>query len=54
MESDFRNIPIILFSANNDVEKIAREVKADGFLKKPFDINKMTAVIEEHLSSEGR
>ena len=50
-EPDYRNIPIILFSANNDIEKIAEQVKADGFLKKPFDIKKMTAIIEEHLPS---
>ena len=32
------HIPVILFSANDQIEKISKRVNANGFLKKPFDI----------------
>ncbi len=40
-----RHIPVILFSANNDIEKIASEAKADYYLKKPFDISALSEMI---------
>jgi len=43
-----KNIPIVIFSANNDIEKVALDAGADGFLKKPFDINALEKVIEVH------
>lgn len=42
-------IPIILISANNEVEKIARNVGADDFLAKPFDLDDVIKKIEYHL-----
>lgn len=47
----FEHIPIILFSANNDIEKIARQLNAEGFFKKPFEIKKIVEMLEEHLPS---
>ena len=35
----FRDIPIVLVSARRDLEKIAREVGANDFLAKPFEMN---------------
>jgi DNA-binding response OmpR family regulator len=46
-----KNIPIIIFSAANGIEKIAEECLADGFIKKPFDIDYLYQVIEDHLYS---
>lgn len=43
------HIPVILFSANDDIEKISSKVKASGYLKKPFDISKFMQTIEQHL-----
>src|SRR6266702_4107992 len=34
-----RTIPIIIISANNETEKIAKGAGADDFLLKPFDID---------------
>lgn len=34
-----KNMPIILVSANNNTEKIAKECGADDFLSKPFEIS---------------
>lgn len=47
------NIPILLLSGNPNIEVIAGKTGADGFIKKPFDINQLTATIEAHLVSRG-
>lgn len=44
-----KDIPIILFSANRDVEKIAVESGADDFIVKPFNFNVLKAKIQKHL-----
>jgi CheY-like chemotaxis protein len=41
-----RYIPIIFFSASNNVEAYAKEATADYFLQKPFDISELENVIE--------
>ena len=45
-----RQIPVILFSANVEINSIADRTKANGFLKKPFDINTLLYTIESSLS----
>ncbi len=45
------HIPIILFSAVTDIEKISKRVKATAILKKPFDIGSLIATVKEHTSS---
>lgn len=42
---NFRNIPIVYFSANNDVKSLAQQAGADTFLAKPFDIDELERVI---------
>lgn len=44
-----KNIPVIYFSANNDVESLAQLAGADGFLSKPFDIQELEDIISKHL-----
>ncbi|WP_285060598.1 response regulator [Pedobacter ginsengisoli] len=44
-----KNIPVIYFSANNDVESLAQQAGADGFLSKPFDIQELENIISKHL-----
>jgi two-component system cell cycle response regulator DivK len=44
-----KNIPVIYFSANNDVESLAQQAGADGFLSKPFDIQELEDIISKHL-----
>lgn len=43
-------IPLILFSADKDIEMIADDVNADGALRKPFDINTLRLVIKNNIS----
>lgn len=47
------NIPILLLSGNPNIEVIAGKTGADGYIKKPFNINQLTTVIEAHLSPKG-
>lgn len=45
-----KGIPVIYFSANNDVKALAAEAGADGYLSKPFDIQELEDIIHKHLS----
>lgn len=44
-----KNIPVLLFSANPDIAKIAIECGADGFLSKPFEIENLEKAIEQAI-----
>ena len=46
-----KDIPIIMFSANKDVEKIAKEAGADGFLAKPFEMKDLLSVVSTYTST---
>lgn len=41
----FRHIPVIFFSANNDVSDLAIEAGADYSLQKPFDITELENIV---------
>lgn len=41
----FRHIPVIFFSANNDVSDLAIEAGADYSLQKPFDISELENIV---------
>ena len=43
------HIPIIIISAVSNIQEIAEAGLADGYLKKPFDITELTAIVEKHL-----
>lgn len=43
------SVPIIVFSANNRVEKIASELPVEGFLSKPFDLDDLVETVNSHL-----
>lgn len=45
-----KNIPVVLFSANDDIEKICKGIKASAFLKKPFEISDLKKIIAEWIS----
>jgi DNA-binding NtrC family response regulator len=42
---EFRSIPVIYFSANNDIKSLAEQAGADTYLAKPFDIDELERVI---------
>ncbi|MEO9005137.1 MAG: response regulator [Ginsengibacter sp.] len=47
--SSTKHIPVILFSANDQIEIISKRVNATGFLKKPFDILALREIIKNSL-----
>jgi DNA-binding NtrC family response regulator len=42
---EFKNIPIIYFSANNDIQSLAKQAGADTYLEKPFDLTELEEII---------
>jgi two-component system phosphate regulon response regulator PhoB len=43
------HIPVIIMSAVNDIKEIAEAGMADGYLKKPFDLNELIDIVKRHL-----
>lgn len=41
------HIPIIIVSAVSNIQEIAEAGQADAFLKKPFDLNELVAVVNK-------
>ena len=48
----FKNIPVIYFSANNNVPGLAEEAGADAYLAKPFDIVALEEIIGKTLDGK--
>ncbi|GCE06023.1 response regulator [Dictyobacter aurantiacus] len=46
-----RHLPIILISANNNIQQIAAEIGADGYLAKPCTMAEILATVEKYLAS---
>jgi two-component system cell cycle response regulator DivK len=51
-DEDLKHIPVIYFSAHNDIAAMALSAGADAYLQKPFDIKVMEDIIEMHLQSK--
>jgi DNA-binding NtrC family response regulator len=48
-QSSLKEIPIILMSADNNVEAIAQRVGADAFLSKPFVIEDLIGLVRKQI-----
>jgi two-component system phosphate regulon response regulator PhoB len=46
---DTKHIPVIIVSAVSNIQEIADAGLADGFLKKPFDLDDLVAVVNKHV-----
>ena len=44
-----KHIPVIYFSANNDVKALAEQAGADNYLAKPFDIHDFEEMVKLSL-----
>ena len=44
-----KNIPVLIFSANADIEAIFKKVNADGYIEKPFGISTFIETIKRHI-----
>ncbi|MGN6180747.1 MAG: response regulator [Mucilaginibacter sp.] len=43
------HIPIIIISAVSNIKEIADAGNADGYLRKPFDLTELTAIVNKHI-----
>ena len=48
---DLQHIPVIYFSANNNVSELAKEAGADDYLSKPFDIIALEDIVKKHVQA---
>jgi len=46
-----KNIPVIYFSANSDIEILASHAGAETYLAKPFDLEDLERIINDVLST---
>lgn len=49
-QSDLKDIPVIYFSANNDIQTLAKQAGADTYLEKPFDLNELEILINKMIN----
>lgn len=41
----YKNTPVIYFTANNDIESLAKIAGADAIITKPFDIDELESIV---------
>lgn len=46
-----KDITLIMLSASADVENVVKEVGADGYLSKPFELEELWAIIDTYSAS---
>ena len=44
-------VPIVFFSANQDVARLAEDAGADHYIEKPFDLDALVAILEKAISA---
>jgi two-component system cell cycle response regulator DivK len=44
--ADYGKVPIVYFSANQDVARLAAEAGADSYVEKPFDLDNLVRVLQ--------
>jgi CheY-like chemotaxis protein len=49
-DKELSGIPVIMFSASQQIEKVAFEVGADDFIAKPFDLDLLISKIEKYTN----
>ncbi len=46
---DISHIPVVVFSALNEVEEISKRLNADAVIAKPFDISTLLETVKENI-----
>lgn len=49
---EFKHIPVIYVTANNDIVALASEAKADDYVSKPFNLDDLEAIVAKHLKEQ--
>jgi two-component system cell cycle response regulator DivK len=50
--ADYGRVPIVFFSANQDVARLAAEAGADSYIEKPFDLHNLVRVLQNASTSK--
>lgn len=50
-DTNTSHIPIIMISAKNDTDVIAKQSKADDYISKPFDMDDLLNKIKKHIKN---
>ena len=50
--SQYSKLPIVFFSANQDVARLAMEAGADNYIEKPFDLEKLVGMVRKSCSPD--
>lgn len=48
-DEETKNIPLIIISALNETERIAKRIGADDFLSKPFNLDELVEKVQRNL-----
>jgi two-component system phosphate regulon response regulator PhoB len=51
IRKETKDIPIIMISSYHKLKSKAREVGADDFIEKPFDLKVLLSLVEKHLKN---
>lgn len=51
---DLKHIPVIIFSTATDIEEIMETCEADGYVRKPFDIDDLLTEINRCLAGRSQ
>ena len=46
--NDFKSIPVIYVTANNDISALAKEAQADDFIAKPFNLEDLEEKVDQY------
>ncbi|WP_379963188.1 PleD family two-component system response regulator [Epilithonimonas sp. UC225_85] len=46
---DFKNIPVIYVTANNDIASLAESAQADDYVAKPFNLEDLEVMVAKYM-----
>lgn len=49
---EFRHIPVIYVTANNDIVALAAEAQADDYVSKPFNLDDLEEIVAKHMKEQ--
>lgn len=49
---EFKHIPVIYVTANNDIVSLASEAKADDYVSKPFNLDDLEEMVAKHIKEQ--
>ncbi|MCW3169977.1 response regulator [Chryseobacterium sp. 09-1422] len=49
---EYKNIPVIYVTANNDIVALAKSAQADDFVAKPFNLEDLEEKVAKHIKGE--